>query len=196
MANSTSRLALPLPVGTDPPSELRTAISALSTAMDPSVLYYSGTLANRGTVVSSPLAGYLYYATDTTTLYEYNGSAWGVVMVAGAWVALSTFGLASGVISIGAGETASVRLVGDMVQFKGGLSASTGSVTQGSTILTLTSPYVPSAAVLPSATANNGGGYINAGLVITSAGVMKCLGTALTSGSGSLNLDGVSYSIS
>lgn len=76
MANSTSRLALPLPVGTDPPSELRTAIGALSTAMDPSVLYYSGTLANRSSVVSAPIAGYLYYATDTTQLFEYNGSAW------------------------------------------------------------------------------------------------------------------------
>ena len=189
MANSTSRLALPLPVGSDPPSELRTAISALSTAMDPSVLYYSGTLANRGTVVSSPLAGYLYYATDTTTLYEYNGSAWLTCVIAQPWQALS---LASNVISAG-DYTPSARLEGDIVRLKGVLTNNTGgTITSFATWATIPSGLRPTSAAALTFVAQAGGA---ANLIAIGPTGVIYVEVNVSNGL-NLNLDGITFTIS
>ena len=191
MANSTSRLALPLPVGTDPPSELRTAIGALSTAMDPSVLYYSGTLANRGTVVSSPLAGYLYYATDKGILYEYNGSAWGTVMIAGAWTEVSfSSNWTAGTY------TPSSRLEGDLVRLKGVIINSTGSNQSSQVIgnIASSSMYPSTQVALTGSTPNVSTIPIPVAVTIASNGAITAWGTVYN-GQG-VSLDGLTYSLS
>lgn len=76
MATSTSRLGLLQPVGADPASELRVAITTNATLLDPSMRFFSGTLANRGTVDATPILGDSYYATDAGLMYMYNGSGW------------------------------------------------------------------------------------------------------------------------
>jgi hypothetical protein len=76
MAGSTSRLALALPQTTDAASELRGAITTNADVLDNATLNFSGTLANRGTVIPSPVEGMRYYATDIPGEYLYDGTTW------------------------------------------------------------------------------------------------------------------------
>lgn len=76
MANSTSRLALVQPVGTDAASELRTSITANATTLDASVIVTEGALADRP---AGSYVGQTYYATDTGLWYFYTGAAWQAV---------------------------------------------------------------------------------------------------------------------
>jgi hypothetical protein len=83
MPTTTSRLGLVQPIGTDGAAELRVSITANAADLDCTTRYFQGTLANRSTVDSSPIAGDLYGGTDTGLLYEYNGSAWVTLMTLG-----------------------------------------------------------------------------------------------------------------
>lgn len=78
MPNSTSRLALVQPIGADAASELRVAITANATTLDPAVLQSSGTISSRPSAGSVQF-GNEYYATDTAQWFKSNGSVWQMI---------------------------------------------------------------------------------------------------------------------
>ncbi len=122
MSGTTARLGLPYPTPTDDVSGFPAVSVEQMDALDSAVRYFSGTLSNRATVDPSLTAGDLYYATDTELLYEYNGSAWGTVMIAGAWQNLSlTTGFTD---ASGGSDPPAMRQVGDMIQCRGTASYS------------------------------------------------------------------------
>lgn len=75
MPNTTTRLGLTQPIGSDNPSLLRTSITADTNTLDNAAMYSEGTLANLpGT--PSPTSGAVYRATDADQLFLSSGSAW------------------------------------------------------------------------------------------------------------------------
>lgn len=155
MPGATSRLALVLPVGADAASELRVSITDNADTLDNAAIYLQGTLSARN-ALTGVVAGTFYYVTDSTppVLTEYNGSAWGTVMLAGAWAVISG---AAGVAS--AGRTASARIIGDCGQTKGALANTSGStITGGTTLATLPAGTFPTVGVGLLFAANLGGG--------------------------------------
>jgi hypothetical protein len=86
MSNTTSRLSLSQPVGTDNPSALRLSITANANILDAALMYGSGTLAARPLANSKP-NGYVYLATDDTsngvhgTYYVGDGTNWNTLRV-------------------------------------------------------------------------------------------------------------------
>lgn len=74
MANSTTRLGLVLPVGTDPVAELRESITANATTLDDAAVWQTGTLATRPS--SGMIAGTVYRATDTGDVSITDGTSW------------------------------------------------------------------------------------------------------------------------
>jgi hypothetical protein len=73
---NTSRLALTYPQNSDAPNGA-SQIQLLATQLDGLVNgFYSGTAANRSSVVPSPSTGQFYLATDTGECTMYNGTAW------------------------------------------------------------------------------------------------------------------------
>lgn len=79
MPTTTSRLGLLQPVVSDGPNELRLADTSNTNILDSAALFFSGTLANRASAVTTLVAGAVYRATDTGLYYIYNGSAWGTL---------------------------------------------------------------------------------------------------------------------
>jgi hypothetical protein len=79
--HTSPRLALQIPDATDNES-LYPVVSAQRTGvLDNAAMYYSGTLVARASLTGL-VAGTLYYATDTTLLYEYNGTTWKTLVTA------------------------------------------------------------------------------------------------------------------
>jgi hypothetical protein len=138
--------------------------AAAAAVLDVAVRYFSGTISNRSAVVPSPVAGDHYYGTDTGLLYEWNGSAWLTVMLAGAWQA-STAG--SGVIT-----APYVRTEGDVVRFRGSLAAS-GTVTAGATLCTLPSGCYRTDASVQIGLLFNGAGVVGP-LAVDTSGHVTC----------------------
>lgn len=79
MPNSTGRLELVQPIGTDAVSELRVAIAANAATLDPATQYGSGTFTNRTAAATTD--GNLYESTDVNSLAYYSTAA-------GAWTPL------------------------------------------------------------------------------------------------------------
>jgi hypothetical protein len=133
MPGSTTRRGLPTPLGTDAVSEFRLAITAVANAADTDSIYLSGTLAACAGL-SGLVAGTLYWATDTALLYEYNGTAWQTVMLAGPWIAMGP----GGGWNLATGWPAPVyRIVGDRVELRGAVENGLSStIASGSTVLT------------------------------------------------------------
>lgn len=78
MPANTSRLALTYQLSSDPPNGAELG-QTMADQLDAVVGgFYSGTLANRSTVVPTPSLGMQYYATDVALVYFYAGSAWAV----------------------------------------------------------------------------------------------------------------------
>jgi hypothetical protein len=113
MSATTSRLSLPYPQSTDAPNG-PAQIEALANALDAVVPgWYSGTAANRSTVVSSPKLGNHYWETDTGKLDYYNGTTWiqlgvvntsaGTIAGVGASNAAGSSGLAADAAHVHAG---------------------------------------------------------------------------------------------
>lgn len=73
MPTSTSRLSLQQPIGTDPVSEIRTAVNTNASVLDASVTFLSGTLA---AIPAASLAGRRYFATDAGIELWDTGTAW------------------------------------------------------------------------------------------------------------------------
>jgi hypothetical protein len=96
MANTTTRLALTQPAGTDPPSVLRTSIGGNATILDTAALFNEGILASRP-AAGSVVHGYFYRSTDTGDLSYSNGSAWVSVSQVGIGSAAASYqsGIAS-----------------------------------------------------------------------------------------------------
>lgn len=76
MPTSTTRLGLLQPTVGDTVAELRLADTNNTHTLDNANLFFSDTLANRGSAVAPLVAGVTYYATDQNLFYEYNGSTW------------------------------------------------------------------------------------------------------------------------
>jgi hypothetical protein len=192
MPTTTTRLGLVQPIGTDPSSELRTSITTNADTLDNAALYFQGTLANRSTVVASPIAGELYYATDAELLYEDNGSARVLVLLAGAWQSLS---LSS---NIDAGTyTPSARLEGDTVRLKGVMQNRTGSTTASGTVYA----NLPSSSMYPAnqlyATATTPGlasSPVSVSLTVATGGQITVF--AATSNNAVVNLNGATFTLS
>lgn len=73
MPATTTRLALPYPVPTDP-ADIPADMQALANKLDPaSAVFLQGTAATRP---AAGVAGRFHYATDTSTLTYDNGTAW------------------------------------------------------------------------------------------------------------------------
>jgi hypothetical protein len=134
MPTNTTRLALVQPAGSDAPVVLRTSIAGNATILDAAVRIFEGTLVARSLV--TPAYGDEYYATDTLQWFKYNGSAWLLMLVAGAWVtptlhgAWTTTGL-------------KMRLDGDIVHFQGQVTNSSGSPVSAGQVLTTPSGMDP-----------------------------------------------------
>lgn len=78
MPTSTTRLGLLQPTVGDTVAELRLADTNNTNTLDNSVLFFSGTLASRASVVTPLVAGVVYHATDTGLYYVYDGASWSV----------------------------------------------------------------------------------------------------------------------
>ena len=74
MATSTSRLGLPIPVGSDQTAELRLAQGQSSTTLDNAHLYQQGTLASIP-AATSVAPGTEYYATDANVVFKAVGGS-------------------------------------------------------------------------------------------------------------------------
>jgi len=113
-------------------------VNGITDVFDDAAMYLTGTSATR-LAIASPVNGCFFYETDTTDLWLYNGTTWGIVMAAaGTWQALS---LGSGVTAI-TGYTPEARLLGDAVEMRGALQNTSGSsMAPGTTIAT--SPFQP-----------------------------------------------------
>jgi hypothetical protein len=163
MPGATARRGIPTPLGTDPVSEFRLAITAAANAADTDAIYSQGTLSARPAATAVP-AGTFYYATDTGLLYEGNGTVWGTVMVAGAWQALTLY--PSPAVSAGAGYTPAARLVGDVVSLCGnGTGSSIGDWA------TIPSGLQPAELIVTTANTSNAGTPV--ACVISTAGVIS-----------------------
>jgi hypothetical protein len=155
VATTSPRRGLLSPVGADFPSEYRLAVTNHATVLDAEPGCFSGTLANRATVDSTPVAGDFYYATDTKLLYAYNGTAWGTVMIAGAWVALATMSPNGNLnLTTGGGYTPSARVVGDRLELKGTVSV-TGTISTSTALWTFPIGMRPGSQVAPGLTYDN-----------------------------------------
>lgn len=149
MPNSTGRLGLALPLGTDNVSELRVAINANATTLDAAATITEGTAVSRP---STSVYGKFYYATDTGQLSFYNGSAWEAVPLAGAW---STIALPAGFATGSGGGQWRYRIEGDVVRVAGGILNNTNaSVTQLFDGLTTIFPVIPTYSAVLSAQIN------------------------------------------
>lgn len=141
MPSTTSRLALTEPVGADAASEFRVAITNNATILDNAVTFSEGTLVSRP---AAALAGRVYYATDVNggTYYLDNGSAWLLMLLAGAWTALT---LGAGITADSGTRLPSARLEGDVVRLRGGLANSSGgTIASFATLATLPAGEWPS----------------------------------------------------
>ena len=123
MPTSTTRLGLTIPVAADPPLIPANELT-LGDQLDALINgFFSGTAANRGTVVTSPSAGMIYLATDTGETTMYNGTAWFDIGPAITLLALQARGdllMASGV---GAVQRLAVGNAGQNVGVSAGLPA-------------------------------------------------------------------------
>lgn len=143
MPTSTTRLGYSQPLTTDAAAQLRESITANATLSDDNVTITSGVVSSRPT--SSLVTGQTYYGTDTGLWYFYNGSAWETVMLAGAWVTISSGTFASGWTA--ASPVPRYRLEGDVVRLSGVIVNATGStVTAPSAYGLMGSGAVPSPA--------------------------------------------------
>lgn len=173
------------PVGPDPPSQLRVAITNNATTTDNAAIWLTGSLAARASI--SPLvAGTLYKATDTGLLYHYDGTAWTTVMLAGAWQNL-TLNTGAGIVATG-GYVPSVRLEGDAVRLKGTMQNQSGGSFSG-TWATVPSGWRPSAHMSLITYVQGNPDLVS----ITTAGVLSVGTTVLNNQN--VALDGVTYSL-
>jgi hypothetical protein len=192
MPTSTTHRNLPEPIGSDTVSELRVAATALAAAVDGDVPYLSGTLTARS-ALTGLFAGMLYYATDTALLYEYNGTIWQTVLLAGPWGPLTP---ASGFSVTASTEyTGSARQEGDVVRLKGLVqNVSAGSVSGATTATISSSSMFPSKYVTIQAyNPAPAGGFVS--LEISPAGLMTLPGTTLGN-SQYYELNGQTYTLS
>lgn len=193
MPTATTRLNLMQPVGPDPPSGLRVAITNNATTTDNAAIWLTGSLAARASI--SPLvAGTLYKGTDTGLLYHYDGTAWTTVMLAGAWVALSTMGLNVNLGSAAGGQyVPSARAEGDVIRFKGVLSA-TGAIAGGFVLWTMPLGSRPASIAEPGGTCVHSSALAPFTYSVATNGVVQGLSSGIASGD-LLYLDGLTYSL-
>ena len=150
MPNTTSRLGLVQPLGTDAVSELRVSITDNASTLDNSVIVTEGTLASRP---AGSYNGQTYYATDTGLWYFYTGSAWETVMLAGGWQTLTP---ATGWVAYGA-PGLQARVVGDKAELRGALQNQTGgTVTFATLVGSISGSIVPSTERFPTVSCSSG----------------------------------------
>jgi hypothetical protein len=120
--NSTARLTLVEPLGTDAVTELRESIAANAVSLDAAVIVTEGSFSSRP--ATGLVYGQTYYGTDTGLWYFYTGSAWQTVTTVGPWVTLT---LSSWFTTAGGGSPSPrYRLEGDKVVISGALESTTG----------------------------------------------------------------------
>lgn len=111
MPNSTTRLGLLEPVGTDTVSELRLSITNNASTLDNALTGGEGTLANRPSASSVPY-NYVYFASDVPAYYLSDGTTWRqMALGAGMWAPTIVTSSGSVAMATGAGH-ARVTLVG------------------------------------------------------------------------------------
>jgi hypothetical protein len=77
-ATPTTRLSLAAPIGIDPPSEYRLAITANANVLDAALLCSQGLISGRPAAASLPY-GYIYRATDTKQTWISDGTTWALI---------------------------------------------------------------------------------------------------------------------
>jgi hypothetical protein len=77
-ATPTSRLSLAAPIGIDPPSEYRIAITTNANALDAALLYGQGGIGARPAANTLP-NGYIWRATDTKQTWISDGTTWALI---------------------------------------------------------------------------------------------------------------------
>jgi hypothetical protein len=163
--------------------------------LDQAVTITEGTLASRP-AASAVAYGTHYYATDNSTYYVSNATAWATVLTAGAWSSLT---LGSGVGAAAGDYTPTARIEGDLVRLRGAIQNTSGStIAVNTTIIT-----VPSAGMHPASTPFLNLTLSGGGSGLATVGVMGTSGALQLSSAGPtwpnayvIGLNGLSYSIS
>lgn len=185
MPTPTTRLGLDVTIGTDLVSAYPTNDSQAKGILDNSVLRSSGTLASRPAATAVEV-DHIYHATDTKQWFMSDGSAWNVMLVAGAWVNMS---LPSNWTTPSGLNAAASRVVGDKVELRGTAQNGTGAAAGLS--VNLVSQFHPSAAAdLVAATNQSAPSQFS----VDTGGHIGQVGTPVPN-NGTLTFDGLSYSL-
>lgn len=188
MPTNTTRLSLVIPASTDNESLFPSQATTTYGILDNSTIVTEGTLAARpttGTVEHNRL----YHATDTAQWFVSDGTNWNLLHINGAWATLS---LGTGTVQIG--YTPSSRFEGDIVRLKGSIQNNSGSsMSSGTTLATLAAAYRPSVNLTLPSNVETASQFIS--VTIASATGVIAANTSLANG-GTVNLDGITYSLS
>jgi hypothetical protein len=189
MPNYTTRLSLVEPLGSDPVSDGRIAITTNAEALDSAVIVTEGTLVDRPS--SSLIYGQTYYATDVELWYFYNGSGWETVLLSGVSWAELTPGSDWQLIE---SKPASARIFGDEVQLSGGLECNTSGSGFLASVSEAMQPPEPRVFAVPYATGSGFGTPATLN-VLTDSNLDLANPDTYTAGD-AVYLDGLSYRLS